>query len=113
MNNSKMINIIFNTIMLSGIESSKGDIMSDDPIEDKVYTKRININKDYEFKNGVDIVEVVSISVTADNKWMTGVNQRKIRINMKNRYGSWVNIFIHEEPAELIEFIYDSIKYIK
>ena len=38
MNNSKMINIIFNTIMLSGIESSKGDIMSDDPIEDKVYT---------------------------------------------------------------------------
>ena len=50
MNNSKMINIIFNTIMLRGIESSKGDIMSDDPIEDKVYTKRININKDYEFK---------------------------------------------------------------
>lgn len=113
MNNSKMINIIFNTIMLRGIESSKGDIMSDDPIEDKVYTKRININKDYEFKNGVDIVEVVSISVTADNKLMAGVNQRKTRINMKNRYGSWVNIFIHEAPAELIEFIYDSIKYIK
>lgn len=113
MNNSKMINIIFNTIMLRGIESSKGDIMSDDPIEDKVYTKRININKDYEFKNGVDIVEVVSISVTADNKLMASVNQRKTRINMKNRYGSWVNIFIHEAPVELIEFIYDSIKYIK
>ena len=113
MNKSKMINIIFNTIMLSGIESSKGDIMSDDPIEDKVYTKRININKDYEFKNGVDIVEVVSISVTADNKWMEGVNQRKARINMKNRTGSWVNIFMHEAPEELIEFIYDNIKYIK
>ena len=113
MNKSKMINIIFNTIMLGGIESSKGDIMSDDPIEDKVYTKRININKDYEFKNGVDIVEVVSISVTADNKWMEGVNQRKVRINMKNRAGSWVNIFMHESPTELIEFIYDSIKYIK
>ena len=113
MNKSKMINIIFNTIMLNGIESSKGDIMSDDPIEDKVYTKRININKDYEFKNGVDIVEVVSISVTADNKWMEGVNQRKARINMKNRYGSWVNIFMDEAPVELIEFIYNSIKYIK
>ena len=48
MNKSKMINIIFNTIMLGGIESSKGDIMSDDPIEDKVYTKRININKNLE-----------------------------------------------------------------
>ena len=113
MNKSKMINIIFNTIMLNGIESSKGDIMSDDPIEDKVYTKRININKDYEFKNGVDIVEVVSISVTADNKCMEGVNQHKARINMKNRFGSWVNIFMDEAPAELIEFIYDSIKYIK
>ena len=109
MNKSKAISEIFNVVLTKGIKTSKGDILGED-IDDKVYTKRININKDYKFKNGVDIVEVVSVSLTSDNENMTGASSRKVRINMKNRNSSWVNIFLHEAPTELIEFIYDSIK---
>ena len=90
-----------------------GYILHNDNTFTKDGHKQNNLIIDYKFKNGVDIVEVVSISVTADNKWMEGVNQHKVRINMKNRYGSWVNIFMGEAPVELIEFIYNSIKYIK
>lgn len=108
MNNSKEISKIFNIVLTKGIETSKSDILGED-IDDKVYTKRININKDYEFKNGVDMVEVVSVSLTCENENMSGASSRKVRINMKNRNGSWVNIFLHEAPNELIEFIYKNI----
>ena len=110
MNTVTKVSKIFNKVLSEGINTSKGDIMSDDPIEDKVYTKRININKDYEFNNNVDIVEVVSVSVTSYNENMKDARPRKLRINMKNRTGSWVNIFINEAPRELIEFIYNNIK---
>ena len=109
MNKSKIISEIFNTILIKGIKSSKNDILGED-IDDSVYTKRININKDYKFKNGIDIVEVVCISLTCDNENMTGAAPRKVRINMKNRNGSWVNIFLREAPNELIDFIYKNIK---
>ena len=108
MNKSKEISKIFNVVLTKGIETSKSDILGED-IDDKVYTKRININKDYEFRNGVDMVEVVSVSLTCENENMTDATPRKVRINMKNRNGSWVNIFLTEAPDELIEFIYKSM----
>ena len=108
MNKSKAISEIFNVILIKGIETSKSDILGED-IDDKVYTKRININKDYKFKNGVDIVEVVSVSLTCENENMIGAASRKVRINMKNINGSWFNIFLHEAPNELIDFIYKNI----
>ena len=40
---------------------------------------------------------------------MSGASPRKVRINMKNRNSSWVNIFLHEAPNELIDFIYKNI----
>ena len=110
MNRSKIIEKIFKRILSNGVISSKGDILSDDPIEDKVYTKRININKDYTFKNCVDIVEVVSVCITSDNESLSDVNENNVRINMKNRAGSWINIFLYEAPDELIEFVYNCIK---
>ena len=108
MNKSKTISEIFNVVLTKGIETTKSDILGED-IDDKVYTKRININKDYNFKNGVDTVEVVSVSLTCENENMTGAAPRKVRINIKNRANSWVNIFLTEAPDELIEFIYKNI----
>ena len=110
MNRSKIIEKIFKRILSNGVISSKGDILSDDPIEDKVYTKRININKEYEFKNCVDTIDVVSVCITSDNENIKDANTSNVRINFKNRAGSWVNIFIYEAPDELLEFIYNCIK---
>ena len=108
----KLRRSIFASILLNGIETSKGDILSDDPIEDKVYTKRINIGKDY--GNGVNAVEVVCVSITSDsNKWgdinNNSVKIKNVRINTKNNQGKWCNIFINEAPTEMLEFIYTNI----
>ena len=100
---------IFNIVLNNGVTTSKADILGEDPMEDKVYTKKINIGKDYEFKNNVDVVEVVSVSLTCENKDMSDASPRKVRFNLKNRANSWVNIFMHEAPKELVEFVYEHI----
>jgi len=62
-----------------------------------------------EFKNGVDSVEVVCVSMTCVNENMSDAAERKVRINMRNRNNSWINIFLHEAPDELIDFIHKNI----
>ena len=108
MNKEKVISEIFDAVLNNGIETAKNDILGQD-IDDRVYTKRININKDYEFKNGVDSVEVVCVSMTCENEDMSDATEGKVRINMRNRNNSWVNIFLHEAPDELIDFIHNNI----
>ena len=98
MNKTKLRNEIFNAIMANGVMSSKDDIISNDP-EDRVYTKRINIGKDYCSKN-FSIIEVACVSVTSDSKEMKDVTARNVRFNMKNPNGQWVNLFMHEAPKE-------------
>ena len=49
MNKSKAISEIFNVVLTKGIKTSKSDILGED-IDDKVYAKRININKDLDEK---------------------------------------------------------------
>lgn len=105
---NKLITLIFDAIVTKGIESSKGDIMSNDPIEDKVYTKRINIGKDY--GEGTNAVEVTCVSLTSgDSDWAAiGKNtskMRNIRINIRNNQNKWCNIFVNEAPIELLEFV--------
>ncbi len=107
MNKTKLRNEIFNAIMTNGIMSSKDDIISNDP-DDRVYTKRINIGKDYCSKN-FSFIEVACVSVTSDSKEMKDVTARNVRFNMKNPNGQWVNLFMHEAPKELLEFVHKNV----
>ena len=107
MNKTKLRNEIFNAIMTNGIMSSKDDIISNDP-DDRVYTKRINIGKDYCSKN-FSFIEVACVSVTSDSKEMKDVTARNVRFNMKNPNGQWVNLFMHEAPKELLEFVHKTV----
>jgi hypothetical protein len=107
MNKTKLRNEIFNAIMTNGIMSSKDDIISNDP-DDRVYTKRINIGKDYCSKN-FSFIEVACVSVTSDSKEMKDVTAHNVRFNMKNPNGQWVNLFMHEAPKELLEFVHKNV----
>ena len=107
MNKAKLRNEIFNTIITNGVMSSKDDIISNDP-DDRVYTKRINIGKDYCSKN-FSFIEVACVSVTSDSKEMKDVTARNVRFNMKNPNGQWVNLFMHEAPKELLEFVHKNV----
>ena len=97
--------VIFNNILAKGISTTKADILGDDPLEDKVYTKRIKIEKPY--KGGV---EIMSVAITSDSSTFGDASVSKVRINTKNVFGQWVNIFLHEAPSDMIETIYTSIK---
>lgn len=100
---------IFNCILTFGTDSSKADIMSDNPLEDKVYTKRINLDTEYE--GGLHIA---SVSLTSDSPNFTDANNtdvsiRKVRINTKNYSGKWVNIFLNEAPTKLVNTIANTL----
>lgn len=109
---TKLSRNIFMSIMEHGVETSKADILSNDPIEDKVYTKRINIGKDY--GDGPNVVKVVCVSLTSgSNDWNTikneGYKVKNVRINTQNTQGKWCNIFVNEATTEMLEFVFDSI----
>jgi hypothetical protein len=73
-------------------------------MEDKVYTKRININSDY------DDMEVVCVSVTNDTpSFDTITDNDSVRINVKNRDGVWCNMFINELSKDMLEFIHTKV----
>ena len=104
MNNNELKQSIFEAVINNGVESSKADIFGDNPMEDKVYTKRININSNY---NGI---EVACVSVTTDTpSFDTITDNDSVRVNVKNRNGVWCNLFINEVSKNMLEFIHSKV----
>lgn len=104
MNVNELKQSIFEAVINNGVESSKADIFGDNPMEDKVYTKRININSDY------DDMEVVCVSVTNDTPSFDAItNNDSVRVNVKNRNGVWCNLFINEVSKNMLEFIHRKV----
>lgn len=104
MNMDELKQSIFEAVINNGVESSKADILGSDPMEEKVYTKRININSDY------DDMEVVCVSITNDTpSFDTITNNDVVRVNVKNRNGVWCNLFINEVSKKMLEFIHDKV----
>lgn len=104
MNINELKQSIFEAVINNGVESSKADIFGDNPMEDKVYTKRININSNY---NGI---EVACVSVTTDTpSFDTITDNDTVRINVKNRNGVWCNLFINEVSKDMLEFIHSKV----
>ena len=95
---------IFNTIVEKGFTSTKMCVFGEDPLEDKVYTKRIMIEKPY--KGGVDIM---SVALTSDTNNFNSLTTRSVRVNTKNPFGHWVNIFLNEAPNDMIDTIYSTL----
>lgn len=104
MNVNELKQSVFEAVINNGAESSKADIFGDNPMEDKVYTKRININSDY------NDMEVVCVSVTNDTpSFDTVTNNNSVRVNLKNRNGIWCNLFINEVSKDMLEFIHSKV----
>jgi len=98
----KLENGILGFVLINGVETSKADILGEDPMEDKVYTKKVKIDKTY------DSTKIMYVSVTSDKPLDTDVSLNNVRINTKNREGRWCNIFLNEAPTELLEFIWNN-----
>lgn len=104
MNVNELKQSVLEAVINNGAESSKADIFGNNPMEDKVYTKRININSDY------NDMEVVCVSVTNDTpSFDTITNNNSVRVNLKNRNGIWCNLFINEVSKDMLEFIHSKV----
>lgn len=104
MNINELKQSIFETVISNGVESSKPNILGNNPMEDRVYTKILNVNSNY---NGI---EVACVSVTTDTpSFDTITDNDTVRINVKNRDGVWCNMFINEAPKDMLEFIYNKV----
>ena len=88
---------IFNCLMASTLVTSKPDIMGDNPIEDKVYTKKISTAIDYN-----DGTCLESVSITSDYESFSDVSLNNVRLNFTNRGNKWVNIFLNQATDDMV-----------
>ena len=104
MNKNEVIEKIFNELIENGKITSKADILGTDPMEDKVFTKRIEINKT--MSNGI---EVVCVTVTSNDLTFRDTTSADMRVNTKNPQDQWCNLFADETPEEILEVVEASI----
>ena len=105
MNKAEILENIFNTLLEKGTVSEKADILGDEPMEDKVYTKRLIVGGDIK-SNGV---ELVYVSVTSGNDDFSDASVTNMRINTKNAYNKWVNFFATELDKSFLTIIYETV----
>ena len=104
MNINELKQSIFEAVINNGVESSKPNILGNNLMEDRVYTKILNVNSDY------DGIEVACVSVTTDSpSFDTITDNDSVRINVKNRDGVWCNMFINVVPKDMLEFIHTKV----
>jgi hypothetical protein len=100
MNIERTIEKIYNTLIEKGNLTSKPDILGQEPMEDKVFTKRIDINKT--MSNGI---EVVCITVTSNDITFNDTTSADMRVNTKNQQDKWCNLFAEETPEDILEIV--------
>jgi hypothetical protein len=103
MNKEQTIEKIFNTLIESGKITTKPDIFGEDPQEDKVFTKRLEINKQ------LGSVDIVCVTVTSNNILFNDVTSDNMRINTKNTFEQWCNLFANETPDNILEIVKSTI----
>lgn len=107
MNREEKIERIYNTLMEEGKITSKGDILSDNQLEDKVFTKRLEINKT--LGEGVNTVNVVFVTLTSNDFSFRDTTSADIRINTKNTREQWCNIFANEATDDMLELVESTV----
>lgn len=99
----QVIKLIYDALMKKGKVTEKADIMGVDPMETKVYTKRLQVNED------MGSVELVYVSLTSDDKDFMDASPNQVRINTKNTYDTWVNLWATEADDETLEAIASAV----
>ena len=85
-----MTNKLFEYVMRNGIVSEKKSVIDFFSKKDKVYTKKVTVPGNKVVVNGCS---VKFLSLTSINGKFDDVTEDDVRINMKNPFGMWVNIY--------------------
>ena len=103
MNKKESIEKIFHYLMENGTVSERGDIFAFDPMNKKVYTKKLKIGKN------IGEIEIVYVTITSDDKNFSDVSINNMRINTKNVYDTWLNLFANEADDLILNKILEKI----
>ena len=108
MNREETIEKIYNTLLQQGKLTSKPNVLSDDPVEDKVYTKRLKVNKN--LGEGANAVELVYVTITSSDIDFGNTSSSDMRLNTRNVQDQWCNLFIDETTDEMLELVLSTIE---
>ena len=87
--------------MDDGILVEKADVLGDEPMEDKVYVKKLIIATPLTDNHRIEFV-----SVSSNNKDFKDVNPNDMRINIFGKtFNTWTNVFITEASDTMIDII--------
>lgn len=103
MNKEELIEKIYETLIEQGKVTAKADTLGIDPMEDKVFTKRLSINK--ELGEGANAIELVYITVTSNDATFRDTTSSDMRLNTKNTRDQWCNIFANEATEEMLALV--------
>jgi hypothetical protein len=108
MNRKETIEKIYNALLEQGKLTSKPNVLSDDPVEDKVYTKRLKVNKN--LGEGVNTIELVYVTVTSSDIDFGNTVPSDMRLNTRNTQHQWCNIFIDEATEDMLSLVEAAIQ---
>ena len=107
MNKEQTIERIYNTLIEQGKVSTKADVTGIDPMEDKVYVKRLSINKN--LGEGANSIELVYVTIKSDDPSFADTSSADMRLNTKNTQDQWCNLFIDEATEEMLSLVESAI----
>lgn len=107
MNRKNVIEKIYNALMKQGTLTTKPDVLGSDPIEEKIYTKRLSINKP--IGKGPNTIYIKYATISSANDDFNGVTPSDIRINAENAQNKWCNLFIDEVTDDTLEVVETTI----
>lgn len=103
MNREETIEKIYHTLMEEGKVTAKNDILGVNPMEDKVFTKRLSVNKN--LGEGANAIELVYVTVTSNDITFRDTTSADMRLNTRNVRDQWCNLFMNETTEEMLELV--------
>lgn len=102
-----MTNKLFEYIMKNGTVSEKKSVIDFFSKKDKVYTKKVMIPGDSIVVNNC---KIKCLSLTSNSGEFDDVSTYDVRVNLKNPFGMWVNVYASSLPDYQVEEIIKRLK---
>ena len=107
MNKKETIKRIYEILTQCGTLTSKPDVLGTYPVEDEVYTKRLDVNKT--IGEGPDTIDIVCVTLSSSDEEFGNSSPSDIRLNTKNTNDQWCNLFITDATDEMLSLVQSAL----
>ena len=107
MNRKETIEKIYNALIEQGKVTAKSDVLGANAMEDKMFTKRLSIDKN--LGEGANTIELVYVTLTSNDITFRDTTSADVRLNTRNVQDQWCNIFIDEATEDMLALVESAI----